>query len=107
MNKVFLYLYPVKEFYEVFLHSNCFYDEINRKKPFSILNECIQKRYREQGYKIVYAIYKDKNIYGIELKPTDRIIYTDITFEQATLNPQDKTSSMQFNYPSEEYLLVS
>lgn len=51
------------------------------ENPYKVLNECIQKRYREKGYQIVYAIYPDKNIYGINPLQTDKIIYTDVSFK--------------------------
>lgn len=80
MNKVFLYLYPIEEFTKVFNLGNEYYDEIGIRRPLDVLNETIQKRYRDNGYQIVYAIYPDKEIYGILPQSNDKIVYTDITF---------------------------
>lgn len=80
MEKVFIYLYPIKEYTEMFLSST----EKNTKIPLSILDECIDKRYRENGYQVIFALYPDKNIFGITRKPEDKIIYTDVLFEEAS-----------------------
>ena len=52
MNKIFLYLYPIKEYYLPFEFPEEYLLEIGRENPYKILNECIQKRYREKGYKV-------------------------------------------------------
>ena len=83
MKKVFLYLYPIKEYISMFLyHDDKLYDEWNVKRPLPVLNECIQKRYRDNGYQVVYVLYPDKDIFGIIPKKEDRIIYTDILFSE-------------------------
>lgn len=107
MNKVFLYLYPIEEFNKMFLFSDSFYEENNREKPFDVLNECIQKRYRDNGYQIVYALYPDKEIFGIKQMPNDKIIYTDITFKEASGYNEDGSikSEDEIKYPNEEYLI--
>ncbi len=107
MKKVFLYLYPIEEFNRIFLFDDSYYEEENREKPFPILNECIEKRYRSQGYDIVYALYPDKNIYGIIPKPNDKIVYTDISFKQASGYNEDGTekSNDEIKYPNEQFLI--
>lgn len=50
MNKIFLYLYPIKEFANVFFLGNEYYDANNFKRPFDVLNEAIEKRYRDKGF---------------------------------------------------------
>ena len=108
MRKVFLYLYPIKEYTEMFLfHNDKLYDEWNVERPLPILNSTINKRYREKGYEIVYALYPDKELYGIEKFEDDKIIYTDIQFSEAS--GYDEKGNIKENYepkyPSEEYLL--
>ena len=107
MKKVFLYLYPIQEYNRSFEFSEEYLQQTKRENPYKILNECIQKRYREKGYQIVYAIYPDKNIYGISPLPTDKIIYTDITFELASGYNQDGSEKQEkdIKYPSEKYLI--
>lgn len=49
MKKVFLYLYPIEEYTKFFMFSKDeLYDEWNVKRPLPILNECIEKRYRDR-----------------------------------------------------------
>ena len=83
MEKVFLYLYPIEEFAKTFELGNDYYDEIGVKRPFDVLNEVIQRRCRDNGFQVVFALYPDKDIYGILRKQEDNIIYTDITFSSA------------------------
>ena len=79
MQKVFLYLYPIKEFTNMFLfHDDKSYDEWNVPRPLPILNDTMDKRYREKGYQVAFALYPDRELYGIEQKDRDKIIYTDI-----------------------------
>ena len=100
MTKVFLYLYPIKEFVSPFVprvSSN--HDKLNDYeigKIFEVLNDVIDKRYRKKGYKVVFVLYPDKNIYGVELKSNDIVIKTDITFNDVKSN---------YKYPNEKYLI--
>ena len=108
MNKVFLYLYPIEEYTKMFLfHNDKKYDERNIKRPLPILNECIQKRYRDKNYQVVFALYPDKNIFGIIPKKEDKIILTDITFDEASAYYSDGTQKENFvpKYPNEQFLL--
>ena len=108
MAKVFLYLYPIEEYTKMFLfHDDKLYDDWNIKRPLPILNECIDKRYRDNGYKIVYVLYPDKNIFGITLQSQDKIIYTDVTFDEASACYSDGTHKQNFvpKYPNEQFLL--
>lgn len=105
--KIFLYLYPIQEFNKVFLFSDDFYEEEQREKPLDVLNECINARYRKQGYQIIYALYPDKELFGINLMPNDKIIYTDITFKEACGYNEtgSKKEENEIKYPNEQYLL--
>jgi len=108
LHKVFLYLYPIKEYMEMFLfHDDELYDKRNIERPLPILNECIQKRYRDNGYKIVFALYPDKEIFGITPKMEDSIIYTDIYFKDVNAYTEDGNIKKNFipKYPNEELLL--
>ncbi len=108
MSKVFLYLYPIEEYTKMFLfQDDTLYDDWNIKRPLPILNECIQKRYRDKGYQVVFALYPDKNIFGIVPQPEDKIIYTDVTFDEASECYSDGTYKENFvpKYPNEQFLL--
>lgn len=107
MNKIFLYLYPIYEFQKSFTHNDEYYKSNNLPNPFLVLNQSIQERYRAKGYQVVYVLYPNKNIYGIIPHQKDRIIYTDITFEQATNNSfRKKDVNTSQVYPNEEKLLM-
>ncbi len=108
MKKVFLYLYPIKEYTSMFIFSNDkLYDEWNVKRPLPILNECIQKRYRDNGYQVVYALYPDKNIFGIIPQEEDKIIYTDILFSENSAIDDTGKIKKDFipKYPNEQLLI--
>lgn len=108
MKKVFLYLYPIKEFVKFFQFRNDkAYDELNLPRPLPILNETIDKRYRSKGYEIVYALYPDKELFGLEIHNEDKIIYTDITFDEASAIDESGNEKKDFlpKYPNESYLI--
>lgn len=104
MNKIFLYLYPIKEFANVFFLGNEYYDANNFKRPFNVLNESIEKRYRDKGYQVVYILYPDKEIFGITPKKDDKIIFTDVTFNEAISNKGINTGE-EVKYPNEQLII--
>ena len=108
MSKVFLYLYPIEEFTKMFLfHNDQLYDECNILRPLPVLNDAINERYRKKGYQIVYALYPDKDMYGVEKYPGDRIIYTDIPFSLASAIDENGNEKKNFTpkYPNEMFLI--
>ena len=108
MRKVFLYLYPIKEFANMFLfHNDNLYDEWNIPRPLPILNDTIDKRYRKKGYQVVFALYSDKELYGIEQHDEDKIIYTDIPFSEASAYDENGNKKKNFTpkYPNEIFLI--
>ena len=107
MNKVFLYLYPIEEYSNVFNFEDEYYDKNNIRRPFEVLNETIQRRYRDNGFKVVFALYPDKKIFGILPKQEDRIIYTDVPFTKASGYNSDgsRKAYNEITYPNEQELL--
>lgn len=107
MRRVFLYLYPIEEYTRIFLCPNIYYESNHLEHPFDVLNRTIDKRYRQKGYEIVYAMYPDKKVHGIHLEKTDKLIYTDITFTEASGYRPDGSEKKEEEivYPSEEHLL--
>ena len=108
MRKVFLYLYPIKEFTNMFLfHDDRLYDEWHVDSPLPILNETINRRYRKKGYQIVFALYPDRDLYGIEQRDDDKIIYTDILFSEASAYDEKGSKKENFvpKYPNENLLI--
>lgn len=106
MNKIFLYLYPIEEYINFFLYDDDFYHRLNIKPPLPILNECIEKRYRAKGYQIIFLLYPDKKLYGLEKKENDRIIYTDIVFTDNSAYDDNNNPKKDFipKYPNLETL---
>jgi len=108
LKKVFLYLYPIEEYTKMFLfHNDKLYDDWKVKRPLPILNECIQKRYRDKGYQVVFALYPDRNIFGIIPQKEDKVILTDVAFDEASACYSDGTQKKNFvpKYPNEQLLL--
>ena len=108
MNQVFLYLYPIEEYIKMFIYpDDNLYDEWKVERPLPILNECIQKRYRNNAYQVVFALYPDKKIYGIDVQKEDKIIFTDVLFEQASACDNQGTIKSNFipKYPNERQLI--
>lgn len=51
-------------------------------------------------------MYPDKKVHGIHLEKTDQLIYTDITFTEASgYRPDESEKKEEIVYPSEEHLL--
>lgn len=108
MQKIFLYLYPIKEYTSMFLFSNDeLYDNWNIKRPLPILNECIQKRYRDNYYQVVFVLYPDKDIFGIIPKSEDKVIYTDVTFKEFSAIDEIGKMKKDFvpKYPNSKLLI--
>ena len=101
MKKVFLYLNPIKEYASAIFGSNEYYDFIGEKRPFDVLNECIEKRYRARGYDIVWVLYPDKDSFGVEIRENDKIVLTDVPFIEASGYNEDgsKKKREEVKYP--------
>ena len=78
-----------------------------RSKEYGIhygqkLNECIDKRYRENGFKINYAIFNGHSVSEIiNLRTTDKVIDVGMDFKTHTTELTDNT----FAYPDSNYIL--
>ena len=107
MNKIFLYLYPIEEYSKTFYLGNDYYDELSVRRPFDVLNETIQKRYRDNGFQVIFVLYPDKEIYGILPQYDDKVIYTDISFTKASGYNSDgsEKSDNEIVYPSEQVII--
>lgn len=108
MKKIFLYLYPIEEYTKIFLfNDDSNYDKWNIKRPLPIIDECIQKRYRDNDYEIVFALYPDRQLFGLAKKEEDKIIYTDILFSEASAYDENGKEKENFvpKYPNEMHIL--
>ena len=107
MKNIFLYLYPIEEYSKVFCLENDYYDGIGVRRPFDVLNETIQKRYRDNGFQVIFVLYPDKEIYGILPQHGDSIIYADIPFSKASgynFDGSEKNKD-EIIYPNEQNLI--
>ena len=108
MNRIFLYLYPIEEYTKMFLfNDDSIYDKENIKRPLPIIDECIQKRYRDNNYEIVFLLYPDRELFGLTKKKQDKIIFTDITFSEASAYDENGREKENFipKYPNELQIL--
>lgn len=107
MKKIFLYLYPIEEYTKMFLYDDKTYSEWKVKNPLLVLNECITKRYREKGYQVVFALYPDKKIYGVVPTEKDKIVFTDISFQESSVYDEKGNKKINFEpkYPNEEFII--
>lgn len=104
MAKVFLYLYPIENFSKPFLIGK---DIPEIEKTLQSLNETINKRYREKGYKIAFALFPDKPMYGILKHPEDTVIYADTPFSEFSGIDENGKEKKDFTpkYPNELLLI--
>ena len=96
MGKVLLFLYPVFEYTNIFLfHKDSLYDDWHVPRPLPIMNEAIDKRYRQKGYEVIFALYSNRDIYGLTLYPEDRVIDVGIPFpieERKIIESKDEST---------------
>lgn len=80
MRKVFLYLYPTYDYFAN-LQGECFSLE-DIKKRLVLLDETINRRYRQKGYEIVFVLEPNTEVYGLTVCEQDATIYyvTDLNF---------------------------
>ena len=98
IKKIFLYLYPIEEYTKAILH---FCGGLDAKELLSIMDECIQKRYRDKGYEVVFVLYPDKELFGLTKKEQDRVILTDVDFTTAHTNIEKEKEDYIIKRPSE------
>ena len=95
--KKLLFLHPVEEYMEFLWRHN--------PETYDILNKAIDERYRQKGYQIIYVTFKNKPIFGVKIDNNDRIIETDITFEEHTTPiGKDEKDKNIYRYPSTKHL---
>ena len=70
MKKIFILLFPQTEY-------------ISQFDDPKLFNECIEKRYIQNGYEFWVAKYKESDLGFVSLNP-DKVIDADITFKQST-----------------------
>lgn len=106
MKRVFLYLYPIEKYQRVLMCSDKYYENHDLENPIIVMNECIKKRYKDNGYEVLIANYPDEKVYGISSDNIDRIINVDVIFSEASGYREDGSEKPleEVKYPSEKYL---
>ncbi len=91
--KHFVFMYPIKEYFEQELKGM---PQERIEKYTRVLNECIEQRYRNKGFKVSFITFKGSPAYIVEVKKEDRIIEVEVDF---------KTHIKYNKYPNENNIL--
>ena len=94
--KQFIFLYPIDEYFNkefsLYAYGYKHGEEAFKQKYKSLLNKCIDARYRKKGFVINYAIFDDTTISDIiDLQKSDRIIKADLEFKLHKTKQPDGT----------------
>lgn len=72
---------------------------------FDLINQIINERYRTKGYMVLFLTFKNKPTYGVRVYENDKIIESDITFEEhITPIGKDEDDKNSYQYTSNEYI---
>lgn len=104
--KYFVFLYPIPEIINFEIKNNGWHEkggiDTFKRKYKKTLNRCINIRYRQKGYAIVYALFNGHEISDvIEIQPSDKIIEVGLDFKTHTT----KQSNGEYLYPDQDYTL--
>ncbi len=103
--KQFIFLYPIPPIinFEIENHWHSKKSvEAFREKYKSVLNACIDVRYRQKGFGINYAIFNDTSVSDvIQFQPNDKIIKVGLDYKVHTT----KQSDGEYLYPNQDYIL--
>ncbi len=99
--KHFVFLYPIPEIIDFEIENHGWSEEGGadafKQKYKSLLNRCIDVRYRQKGFDINYVIFDGSSVSDvIELRETDRIIKVGLDF---------KTHTTKHLYPDPDFIL--
>jgi len=104
--KEFAFLYPIPEYIDFEIKNHGWHEkggpENFKKKYGDTLNQCIDLRYRQNGFGINYVIFNDHPISEVvNVQISDRIIKTDINYKKHAIKQPDGTHL----YPDPDYIL--
>lgn len=104
--KQFVYLYPIDEIFDFEINSKGASQkegvEVFRQRYKTALNQCIDLRYRRNGFGINYAVFDGSPVSGIiELRESDKIIQVGMDFKTHTT----KQPNGEFPYPDQNHIL--
>lgn len=96
MKKCLVYLYPIKEYYQMF--------ELIDRDIFRELNDTIYKRYKSKGYDVLVTLFNDTSLYGIMPINVDGIIDVNMNFSDFT-NIKGKVIEDEIEFPNPDLIL--
>lgn len=104
--KEFVFLYPIPEIINFEIENDGWSEdggiEIFRQKYKSVLNRCIDARYRQKGFGINYAVFDESPVSNvIELQQSDRVIEVGLDFKAHST----KQPNGEYPYPDQDYIL--
>jgi len=83
--KEFIFLYPISEIFDLEIKNNGWFEkggiEIYRLKYKTMINKCIDLRYRKKGFNINYVIFNKSSLSNIiKLQESDKVIKIGLDF---------------------------
>ncbi len=102
----FIFLYPIPEIIDFEIEKHGRREEGGtdafRQRYASILNECIDARYRQRGFGINYAVFVGSPVSDvIKLQQSDRVIEVGLDLRTHTT----KQPNGEYPYPNQDYIL--
>ena len=104
--KQFVFLYPIPEIIDFEIGNHAWSEkggiEVFRQKYKTVINNCIDARYRQKGFGINYAVFDGSPVSEVvELQDSDRVIEVGLDFKTHAT----KQSNGEYPYPDQDYIL--
>ncbi|HJX50822.1 MAG TPA: hypothetical protein VJ438_05155 [Candidatus Nanoarchaeia archaeon] len=104
--KKFVFLYPIPEIIDFEIKNHGWAEEggieVFRQKYKSLLNNCIDFRYRQKDFEINYAVFNGSPVSDVvDLKSSDRIIQVGLDFKTHTT----QQANGEYPYPDQDFIL--
>lgn len=97
--KNFLFLYPIEQYIDSVCERRSAFNPNYEREWCKDLKECIQLRYKRNGFTVNYALFDDTPLHP-KFNQNDNLIRVGMTFEEHT-NPKDG----KYNYPDEKKII--
>jgi len=104
--KYFIFLYPIPEIINWEIKNRSYGqaggENVFRQKCKEILNQCVDARYRKNGFIIHWAIFNDCVVSDIiDVQPSDKIIKVGLTLK----DHRTKRTNGKYPYPRSDFIL--
>lgn len=100
--KEFAFLYPIPEYIDFEISNHEWHEQGFKNRYGHALNQCIDLRYRQNGFEINYVIFDKHPISDvINIQASDKIIEAGIDYKTHTTKRVDGT----YLYPDPDYIL--